>query len=50
MDETIVKELVRHRHTFTTDKYYNRVDVDALKEELIKFRMPARKVIEFYTH
>jgi len=41
MDETIVKELVGHRHTSTTDKYYNRVDVDAMKEELKKFRMPA---------
>ena len=36
----IVKELVGHRHTSTTDKYYNRVDIDAMKEELKKFRMP----------
>ena len=40
MDETIIKELVGHKHTSTTDKYYNRVDVDAMKEELKKFRMP----------
>ncbi len=40
MDETVVKELVGHRHTSTTDKYYNRVDVDTMKKELKKFKMP----------
>lgn len=49
MDETIVKELVGHRHTSTTDKYYNRVDVDAMKEELKKFRMPVLEEKEICT-
>ena len=40
MDATIVKEIVGHKHTSTTDKYYNRVDVDDMKEELKKFKMP----------
>jgi len=33
------QELVGHKHTSTTDKY-NKVDVDTMKEELKKFRMP----------
>ena len=32
--------IIKPWHTSTTDKYFNRVDVDAMKEELEKFRMP----------
>lgn len=40
MDATVVKELVGHEHTNTTDRYYNSVTMDRMKEELEKFRKP----------
>ncbi len=40
MDATIVKELVGHEHTNTTDRYYNFVTMDAMKSELTKFKRP----------
>ena len=40
MDATIVKELVGHEHGNTTDRYYNQVDMDKMKEELKKFIRP----------
>ncbi len=40
IDATIVRELVGHSHNTTADKYYNKVDVDVMKEELKKFKMP----------
>lgn len=41
MDESIVKELVGHEHGNTTDKYYNKISMNRMREELIKFRRPA---------
>lgn len=38
MDATIVKELVGHEHTNTTDRYYNSISYDVMKKELKKFR------------
>jgi integrase len=43
MDATIVKELVGHVHTSTTDRYYNYVTMDAMKCELAKFKRPAKE-------
>lgn len=40
IDATIVKELVGHEHTNTTDRYYNAVTMDAMKSELAKFKRP----------
>ena len=40
MDESIVKELVGHEHGNTTDKYYNKIGMSKMREELIKFRRP----------
>lgn len=41
MDESIVKELVGHEHGGnTTDKYYNKISINRMREELIKFRRP----------
>lgn len=40
MDHTVVKELVGHEHTNTTDKYYNRISFDVQHEELKKFQIP----------
>lgn len=37
MDESVVKELVGHAHSSTTDRFYNRIDTDLMKEELKKF-------------
>ncbi|MHB8930239.1 MAG: tyrosine-type recombinase/integrase [Melioribacteraceae bacterium] len=43
MDESIVKELVGHAHTSTTDKFYNKIDLDQMKEELLKY-IPVNKL------
>jgi len=40
MDASVVKELVGHEHTNTTDKYYNHISLERMKDELEKFRMP----------
>jgi integrase len=40
MDETIVKELVGHIHENTTDKYYNKISMNRMREELSKFCRP----------
>jgi integrase len=40
MDETIVKKLVGHEQGNTTDKYYNKISMNRMREELIKFRRP----------
>lgn len=37
MDESVVKELVGHSHSSTTDKFYNRIDTDAMRSELRKY-------------
>ena len=37
LDETVVKELVGHAHTSTTDRCYNKVDHDQMKQELEKY-------------
>lgn len=37
MDETTVKELVGHAHTSTTDKFYNKIEDEQMKEELNKY-------------
>ncbi len=41
MDESIVKELVGHEHGNTTDKYYNKISMNRMREELSKFHRPA---------
>lgn len=38
MDESVVKELVGHSHTSTTDRFYNKIDDDQMKSELEKYR------------
>ncbi|MBZ0184447.1 MAG: site-specific integrase [Melioribacteraceae bacterium] len=38
MDATIVKELVGHEHTNTTDRYYNSISYEVMKRELQKFK------------
>ncbi|MEJ2193998.1 MAG: hypothetical protein P8X73_03960 [Ignavibacteriaceae bacterium] len=43
MDASIVKELVGHEQGNTTDKYYNKISMNRMREELIKFR---RLVVE----
>ena len=40
MDASIVKELVGHEQGNTTDKYYNKISMNRMREELIKFRRP----------
>ena len=40
MDASIVKELVGHEHTNTTDRYYNNISVERMKEDLKKFIRP----------
>lgn len=40
MDATAVTELVGHEHSNTADKYYNRLDINLLKQELEKFKRP----------
>jgi integrase len=43
MDATVVKELVGHEHTNTTDRYYNQVTMEKMKEELEKFKYTVTK-------
>lgn len=40
MDASILRELVGHEHGNTTDRYYNNINMDAMKRELTKFRRP----------
>ena len=40
MDATIVKELVGHEHGNTTDRYYNKISMNRMREELMKFQRP----------
>lgn len=37
MDESVVKELVGHAHSSTTDRFYNLIDHDQMKKELTKY-------------
>lgn len=37
MDASIVRELVGHEHGNTTDRYYNQISINAMKNELEKF-------------
>jgi hypothetical protein len=37
MDESVVKELVGHAHTSTTDRFYNLIDHEQMQEELAKY-------------
>jgi integrase len=37
MDESVVKELVGHAHTSTTDRFYNKIDTDQMSKELLKY-------------
>ena len=43
MDASIVRELVGHEQGNTTDKYYNQIGIDRMKEELKKFIRPIVK-------
>ena len=43
MDASIVRELVGHEHSNTTDKYYNQISIESMKVELEKFEMPKIK-------
>ena len=40
MDASIVRELVRHEHGNTTDRYYNRIGTKQMRKELKKFKRP----------
>jgi integrase len=40
MDASIVRELVGHTHSNTADRYYNEIGLDAMREELKKFKRP----------
>ena len=40
MDASIVRELVGHEHGNTTDRYYNEISMDTMKNELAKFKRP----------
>jgi len=40
MDASIVRELVGHEHGNTTDRYYNQIGMDVMKNELKKFKRP----------
>jgi integrase len=40
MDASVVRELVGHEHTNTTDRYYNQISIDRMSEELKKFKRP----------
>lgn len=43
IDASIVRELVGHEHGNTTDKYYNEISLDVMKEALNKFKRPIIK-------
>jgi integrase len=43
MDASVVRELVGHEQGNTTDKYYNQVSIDTMREELKKFVRPIFK-------
>lgn len=43
MDASIVRELVGHEHTNTTDRYYNQISISKMKKELLKFKRPVSK-------
>ena len=43
MDALIVMELVGHEHRNTTDRYYNQISINKMREELKKFRLPTIK-------
>ncbi len=43
MDASIVRELVGHEHSNTTDKYYNQISIERMKVELERFEMPKIK-------
>ena len=39
----VVRELVGHEHSKTTDKYYNQISIEKIKVELDKFEFPKPK-------
>ena len=43
MDASVVREIVGHEQGNTTDKYYNQISIDRMKEELQKFVRPIVK-------
>jgi integrase len=43
MDASVVRELVGHEHSNTTDKYYNQISIERMKAELEKFEIPEIK-------
>ncbi|MCB9210907.1 MAG: site-specific integrase [Ignavibacteriales bacterium] len=40
MDDSVVRELVGHEHQNTTDRYYNKIGLQEMKIELLKFIRP----------
>jgi integrase len=38
MDPSVVAELVGHEHQSTTDKYYNKIEIKQMRDELEKFK------------
>ena len=40
MDASVVAELVGHAHSSTADRFYNRIDMELMNEELRKFKRP----------
>ncbi len=43
MAASVVAELVGHAHTTTSDRFYNRIDIELMKEELNKYVRPVNK-------
>jgi hypothetical protein len=43
MDTSVVREIIGNEQGNTTDKYYNQISVDRMKEELKKFVRPIIK-------
>ena len=46
MAASIVRELVWHEHSNTTDKYYNQISIERMKAELEKFETPEIKNVD----
>ena len=40
MDASVVMELVGHEHLNTTDRYYNKISFDVMRQELKKYVIP----------
>ena len=43
MDASVVMELVGHEHLNTTDRYYNKISFEVMRQELKKYSDPCGK-------